>query len=772
MMMMTTITVTQRDDVPNERHHPEEEEVVVAEEVVVMMIITMIMTMMTTMIILRLMRRRKKKMMMIHNMIINLRRKKNTTMDFDSSAFGAGGTAFDSNFSNFPSSDFGSFPSSGGGGFAATTRVGKQQQKDDDDYNNDNMDYEAPSFGGGWRKRRRGLAPLPPIPKVYDKTPIDNPPVNLFESTSTKIKFIPPRAKLMMKSIATPSPVANPLTGHLILCNRSSMTISANTANAVSLLEWNPHTESQVLSTPILTLELQRKVAQKYGVNACEVDQVLKVTAGIHQASGYDRCRVAALLDLKVLENKEVLRVIAVWQWGYGGSDQKGGHPIALQSVLSPPSGSDFTYDPQSLLVNDSCVFVAGASAKGPCVFLCKPTVRETWSANFVGKDNVRISHMAAMACSKGPVDPDSGAGKENDYTTRLPYLAVAMTDGTVSIWTYEAATKLTAKTTSSVKRLLFPLCRLESTKVLKSCPATPWSSKDDVNAVGSSSDVGYCTHLEWISPRASSYSQLNLLAASFQGGLCLYHVALPKIQNKDSSGASSKRSPYVDINPPTEKTKLSETAIIKPFCYSKWSAVFQKASGCFIDLGPHVPPSMAILVSGLGTDLSYARIAMVTCPLPVFGSKSGKKSADRLSFHVWDSNEWTNKRLSHLPRGLITSSFFSTRGVLYYSDNAVEEIEYRTNSRFPYMSNGVGSIPVGLTTSGTVYWADSSTSSGTGVLSVYTTYHCERSKSTDSSSSTMLEWTMPSRRHWLIQTFIDDCKESTAPSTVRQCRF
>jgi hypothetical protein len=565
----------------------------------------------------------------------------------------------------------------------------------------------------------------------------------------------------MMDSM-TPPPVANPLSGRLILCQKKQTKRGA--AKEYCLSEWNPRTETQVLNTPIMTVELQRRVAQRYKVTAGDVDQVLALQSGVHQAQGYERVRVVALLDLKVLENKEVLRVIAIWQWGYGGSDQKGGHPIALQSVMSPPSGTDFSYQPESLMVRDSCLFVAGASTKGPCVFLSKPTVRETWSANFVGRDAARISCMSATLCNRGPVDPDSGGGKGKkgaDYTERLPYLAVALTDGSLSVWTYEAATKLTG-TTDAVKRLLFPVCRLESTKILKSCFVTPWSAKENADDTASV-DFGYCTHLEWITPRGTSYSQLMLLSASFQGALCLYHVALPKIQDKKDT---SKKGSYIDVKKPTEKTTLSQTVSINPFCCSKWSAVYQKAHSSWIDLGPHVPPSLVVLVSGLESNADYARLALVTCPLAAYGSGSSKSSQERLSFYIWDTHEWT-KRLSHLPRGLITSTFYSTRGILYYSNTSIQEIEYRTNTRFSTMAGGVGSIPVGLTTSGTNHWTDCSTAAGAGILSIYTTYHCERRKSSSSSESSpaLLEWSAPNRRHWLVQTFVGDSKESSAPS-------
>eukprot|EP00537_Pseudo-nitzschia_pungens_P005976 CAMPEP_0172360890 /NCGR_PEP_ID=MMETSP1060-20121228/4819_1 /TAXON_ID=37318 /ORGANISM="Pseudo-nitzschia pungens, Strain cf. cingulata" /LENGTH=2771 /DNA_ID=CAMNT_0013082989 /DNA_START=94 /DNA_END=8409 /DNA_ORIENTATION=+ len=670
--------------------------------------------------------------------------------------------AFPADFGNF-SADFGSFADT-----KSSTPSGTPKARDNfsDPFGiSGSMDYEPPSFNlsmmdfggsaGGWGK---------PPPKVYDKSPIDKPPVNRVESMSTKIKWITPRSNMIVSSLTeneNPAPATNPLTGNTIVCRPGS-----NHLHNIS--EWDPQRKTQVLGTSIFTSDLKRKVVEKFNAIPDAVERVWTVTAGAHRApskekdASMDAVRVAVLLDLTILGERfnEVLRVIVVWNWGDN---------IQIQSVLSPPSGADFTYDTECIVVADGCVFVAGASAKGPCVFLNKPTVRETWSANFIAKNNpdFKITHMAATNCPKSPPDPDSASSVVDHETVdgeRVPYLAIALDDGSLSVWTYEAATRLNATNTEAVRKLLFPLCRLHAHKVLQTCPVTTWSSKEQTTVDGdrgSNANVGHCTHLEWIPYRASSHKQLLLLAASFQGALCLYHVALPKLQDKSNS---SKKGTYIEIRPPNEKTILGQTISVKPFCYSKWTKTYHKSSCSFVDLGPHVPPSLVVLLTGSDSNADYAKMALVTSPLPAHTVGKSKPMGDHLAFHVWDTHEWT-KRESNLPRGLITSSLSSTRGIMYYTNTSIEEIEYRTNTRFQHGVGGVGSIPVGLTTSGSNYWADSTTASGTGVLSIYTTLHCERVKSTlspDPSSPTLLEWTAPTRRHWLVQTFAADSKGST----------
>lgn len=352
---------------------------------------------------------------------------------------GAGSSAF---ASLEPGATTTSFDAAFGGGFPADFATAPTDDA-----------FVPPSFGASTFSST--FAPI-------DTSPIETPPLpdNL---ESPCIQFESPRPILVQKSPPTARPVANPLTGNII-CVR-------NPSNW-QLVEWNPHTQAQVMSTPLFSLELQKRILQKYKtVTATAVDTVLTLAVGVHQGQGYTRTRVACLMDVIVEDDakdnkREVLRVVAIWQWGYGTTSM-----IQLQSLLSPPSGSDFSYNPASLLVADSCVFISGASPKGPCVFLSKPTVKETWSANFVGKEAARIANMAVPPTAVHTMD----APKTQTQAPRLALLAIALTDGTVSVWTYDAATKVSAKTTTdTIRRLLYPVCRLE-TKILRTVIPTDW---------------------------------------------------------------------------------------------------------------------------------------------------------------------------------------------------------------------------------------------------------------------------------------------------------
>eukprot|EP00934_Nitzschia_sp_Nitz4_P009070 Nitzschia sp. Nitz4//scaffold258_size27474//3690//11194//NITZ4_008184-RA/size27474-augustus-gene-0.31-mRNA-1//1//CDS//3329544482//9060//frame0 len=640
---------------------------------------------------------------------------------FDSTATtdtkAAPSSGFDNTFSAF-SSDFGSFPAASG--------------------NEDSAMFSNNAFGGS-----SSFVPA----KTYDTSPLENPPTRATASNAI-FQFREPRPVLVQQSPPTAHPVGNPLNGNVLLCRKQTAALSM--APEFHLVEWNPHTQAQVLSTPVLSTELQRKIAQKYNVIVTHVDTVLTLTVGIHQAQGYWRPRVACLLDLAVEKQTERLRLIVIWQWGYGTSQL-----VQLQSILSPPSKSDFSYNPTSLLVADSCVFVGGASKKGPCVFMCKPTVKDSWSANFVGKEAARIAHMAVTNCSIA-MDPvlskkqlAAGSTPVAPMPTRLPYLAIALTDGSLSVWTYEAVAKVTSKTTETIRRLLFPLCKLEGTRVLRQCPTMSWEKGESTGGSGTASedDIGYCTHLEWVAPKATAHNQLLLLSASFQGGHCLYHVALPKVQ--DSSSGSNK---YVTVKPPNEKTQLSQTPVIQPFSACRWPSTFHFASASFCDVTPQLPLSLSVLLTGLQTNMDYARLFVLNCKLPMYGLRSS--SDDKCNLQILDSQEF--QKGSQAPRGLVPCS--SSSGILYHTDSNLELLEWAqvANACLGVPRGGASTVGAGLSTNGEVHLTDASTDKD-GILHIFTILQCERRKKEE-----YLEWGSPSRRHWLVQTYVGDCSNAS----------
>ena len=133
---------------------------------------------------------------------------------------------------------------------------------------------------------------------------------------------------------------------------------------------------------------------------------------------------------------------------------------------MTPPSGVDYSYDPTTLQLADSVLFVAGLSPKGPCIFMCKPTVRESWSANFLSGGKKVVTMQVT-----------------SDIQRKYPYLAIALADCSISIWTYAAAISSgTTKANEPAKRWLFPLCRLKSDLVFANIVATNFAGPGVTN--------------------------------------------------------------------------------------------------------------------------------------------------------------------------------------------------------------------------------------------------------------------------------------------------
>lgn len=338
-----------------------------------------------------------------------------TDMKMDANAFSADAT-FDAAFSSTPAMDSNAFASSSGFGSAAAA--------------------------GGTFEEKSMLVPAPaPVAKVWDSSPLSNVP----KTKPTKLSLV---ETAVLPCELEGTPVTNPLNGNVIFCSAKD--------GALFIREVDPHRDNvQVSSVAVLSPDLQHKMASKYNTSAHGVDSVVALAAGMHRSHGQTRVRVAAILDLNVLESNEVKRTVAVWQWGYGSP-----HPVLLQYVMAPPSGGDFSYDATSLQLADGLLFIAGTSPKGPCVFMSKPAVRETWSANFLAGKG-RISAMAISS----------------DTKRSFPHIAIAFTDKTVSVWTFAAALSSGAsKGNEAAKKWLFPSCRLDAQSTLAKVAPTPLS--------------------------------------------------------------------------------------------------------------------------------------------------------------------------------------------------------------------------------------------------------------------------------------------------------
>jgi hypothetical protein len=303
----------------------------------------------------------------------------------------------------------------------------------------------ASAFDTAFDTTAMAIETVPPLSSTTKEPEWDcSPHTSVPDIPNSTLKL---KSKMVLRKQFWGAPVENPLNGNILFA-------ATGTTGILSLHEVDPenrYAQSNCIPS-ILSDELCDKIATKYGVTVCSVETVWTLAAGTHLAASSSslsstarmrHVRVAAICDFRVLENPGTsLRLIVVWLWNATPTP-------TLQYVLSPPSGGDFVYNVSTLQVADGLFLVAGSSPKGACVFISKPAVREAWSANFL------TGSGTVTAMQVHPSRPD---------------LVIALTDGSVTVWTYRAALSRAAVAPAkakTTKRWLFPLCRLDATKAM-----------------------------------------------------------------------------------------------------------------------------------------------------------------------------------------------------------------------------------------------------------------------------------------------------------------
>lgn len=554
----------------------------------------------------------------------------------------------------------------------------------------------------------------------------------------------------------TPGPTTNPLTGNLIVCRCEG---SNFVIEEVSLTR--NQTSAPSISANILGSELKTKLAKSASISenaqVTGICSVVSLAAGVHRVRGRRRVRVAVIAEVLVVSSGSQgvrrMRVVAVWKWGYSS----GGKDLAsLQSVLTTSSIDDGsnTYDPKSLQVADGLLFLGGHTVlksgeeSKPVVFIAKPAVRDVWASVGIGDSySVSVSALAVI----------------NDTNT---FLAVGLTDGSVSVWTYDLAVR-TNRFAGSGKQAASSLqimCRmrgeldvsdLHDEDCLWQNSATHLSSADS----GIESD---CTSLSWISPCSSGISDLPLLAASFSSGVAVYHVSLPTQSDTDSSDAmSSLPSPF------------SSSVVISPLAQAKYFVsndikVFGRLS--WFDLGPRSPPCLSLLLSNSASGIT--RTSLCAIDIPWYGSidmMSPETSMGHRSMGVLCQNESNNLRgdvkvLGLRPLGAIGCYSAGSLILLRPSIEPTDSSEPMTDGYFASLSHPVSSVSLGLDNSGSIYSCGYETSAKSdyqdAVLTVYSVNTCSKESYADDCRN----WSSPSQRNWLLITAPGDKTIDTLP--------
>eukprot|EP00522_Entomoneis_paludosa_P008904 CAMPEP_0172451960 /NCGR_PEP_ID=MMETSP1065-20121228/9758_1 /TAXON_ID=265537 /ORGANISM="Amphiprora paludosa, Strain CCMP125" /LENGTH=3022 /DNA_ID=CAMNT_0013203931 /DNA_START=83 /DNA_END=9152 /DNA_ORIENTATION=- len=546
---------------------------------------------------------------------------------------------------------------------------------------------------------------------VYDNKPLTGMP----SSTPGKIQI---NQKTVMQCKFKGTLANNMLNGNVIIC--------CDAREGAVLREVDTGRGNlQVMSTSIISPELRAKVATKYNASVRGLQDVLRVTAGLHESKGQVRLRVAAMLDLSILETKQPLRIVAVWEWGHGFPQ-----PVSLQYIMSPPSGGDFSYETATLVVADNLLFLAGQSPKGPCVFISKPSLRESWTSNSL-----------------------QGAGKVSSMEVLMtldrsrPYLAVALTDKTLSVWTYKAAVEISAAKgkEQQTKRWLFPLCRLDSGRALSSVDSSSLS-EDGKPSGNDSKNAGFCTHLAWRNPRYVGTPVL-MIAASFQNGLAIFHVSLPIM--------SDKKSGVKPLPEPTSGSTVKDSPRILPIVAKRWQGKHERSSSAWLDFGPHVNPCLSVLLQP--SDSKECRFIVGAISIPLY--RRGPMTKEKLlPFRIFTSKVISTDT-DKCPSMLLPSVMPGT--AVCYSEQQL----YHMVPHLPDDSSGasiaslwhpIASQSAGLTSIGDPLNQDS-LSDKDGILHIFSSIQCERNKA--DSDGTIYDWSRPTRRHWICRTVVGDNK-------------
>jgi hypothetical protein len=251
------------------------------------------------------------------------------------------------------------------------------------------------------------------------------------------------------------------------------------------------------------------------------------------------------------------------------------------------------------------------------------------------------------------------------------------------------------------------------------------------------------------------------LIAAAFQNGLVVFHLGLPVLRDKSKSG-------FVPLPEPTQGTGLSVAPIISPLTARRWHGRNLSSSVSWLDLGPQNGLCLAVALhrsdsNGGGSNLIFGVLNSPLHTSPI--------SSNRLApFRVFASTSLA-KDSNLLPTGLLRGAgilnLFSVSESMLMRVILVENGSYTSDHALNALSTAVSSQPSGLTASGEPLLSDT-VSDKDGILHIFNVLQCERKVS--KSDTTLLYWSPPLLRHWLVRTTSGDTKQ-TATSETKEDR-
>ena len=478
--------------------------------------------------------------------------------------------------------------------------------------------------------------------------------------------------------------------------------------------------------------KLSRSLGASRQIKVMGISSVISLAAGVHRVRGRERVRVAALIELAVASSfpsMKRVRVVAVWKWGYNSGK---GDAVSLQSVLGMADIDDdsIVYKPKTLQVADGLLFIGGKKATIPTVFVAKPAVRDGWVSISI-KDTTKERNTDELSVSTIAAINDTNS-----------FLAVGLTDGSLSVWTYDIAvrTNRIAQHTNQESdgqnsSLLQPVCHMQGEIDIANLSDHDCLWKSDAmsyhfDQLDNSGDDRIS--LSWIEPCSSGISSLPLLAVTFNRGVAVYHVY--------SSGG--------DKIQPVAKAK-----------YSTSSISVRQAKVSWFDLGPRSPPCISIILNGRNT----AKLNLCAIDIPWYGSSEIVSSAPACMHRSIGV-------LSQIEYEFITDNVdmftISQLGAIgcYNSGNMYLFQPYlHVDALYPNVADGylsslcrpVSSESLGINSDGSIWLSGEGLTSvksdyEDAILSVYSLNTCSKVHDLESPNA---KWGIPSQRNWLLIT-------------------
>jgi hypothetical protein len=239
------------------------------------------------------------------------------------------------------------------------------------------------------------------------------------------------------------------------------------------------------------------------------------------------------------------------------------------------------------------------------------------------------------------------------------------------------------------------------------------------------------------------------MVAAGFENGLAVFHVALPL-----ACSPTDRR--FHPLPEPTDTTVVSSAPMVSPLVAKRWQGKHERTFVSWLDLGPHVNPCIALLLHSAAN----ASVLLGMVDFPTYHKTILVNEETIVPFRLLASST-VPKESAFCPVGVLQSN--GTKEIVAYSEKklfvfCLSSSTLRINNpSLSSLGHPITSCLPGLTSSGDPLLLDADADSD-GILHIFSTLQCERQ-----TVASTLEWARPMRRFWLCRTMALDTIGSAA---------